>query len=74
MFREGYLSVCVYKNVYETRTFYDIVVYRKIKTAQGYDYKRGANLKPTDIPVLCKLLADVQDFLAAANPAETSAQ
>lgn len=74
MFREGYLSVCVYKNVYERRTFFDIVIYRKIKLTEGYNYKRGANLKPTDLPVLEKLLGEVQDFLAATNSEENSVQ
>jgi hypothetical protein len=64
MFREGYLSVCVYKNVYEHKTFYDVVIYRKIRIANGeYDYRRGANLKPSDLPVLQQLLKEVSDFL-----------
>lgn len=74
MFREGFLSICVYKNVYEKRTFFDVVVYRKIKTNEGYDYKRGTNLKPADLPILSKLLSEVQDFLAAINLEENTAQ
>jgi len=74
MFREGFLSICVYKNVYEKRTFFDVVVYRKIKTNGGYDYKRGTNLKPTDLPVLSKLLTEVQDFLAVTNLEENIVQ
>lgn len=68
MFREDYLSVCVYKNVHERRTFYDVVIFRKIKVnGGGYDYKRGANLKPVDVPVLAKLLVEVQDFLGTLD-------
>lgn len=74
MFREGFISICVYKNVYEHRTFYDTVIYRKIKLNGGYDYKRGANLKPTDLPVLLKLLVEVQDFLDAINSEENPTQ
>lgn len=74
MFREGYLSVCVYKNVYERKTFYDVVIYRKIKTNGGYDYKRGANLKSTDLPVLLKLLVEVMDFLTATDSEENPIQ
>lgn len=74
MFREGFLSICVYKNVYEKRTFYDVVIYRKIKSNEGYDYKRGANLKPSDLPVLSKLLDEVHDFLSSINREENPVQ
>ena len=74
MFREGFLSVCVYKNVYENRTFFDVVVYRKIRTKDGYDYKRGTNLKPADLPILSKLLSEVQDFVSALNIEENTSQ
>lgn len=74
MFREGFISICVYKNVYEHKTFYDVVIYRKIKVNGGYDYKRGANLKPSDLPDLAKLLAEVQDFLVATNDDENPVQ
>jgi hypothetical protein len=74
MFREGFLSVCVYKNVYERKTFYDIVVYRKIKDSNGsFDYRRGTNLKPTDLPILRNLIKEAEDFLTSLesenNPA-----
>jgi len=63
MFREGYLSLCIYKNVYEKRVFYDIVIYRKIKVNGKLDYKRGANLKPSDILVLVVLLKEADGYL-----------
>jgi len=65
MFREGYLSVLVYKNVYEQRTFYDWVIYRKIRVNGKSIYKRGTNLKPCDIPDLEVLLSEVKQFLQA---------
>jgi hypothetical protein len=69
MFKEGYISVCIYKNVYDRKTFYDTVICRKIKqTSNGAPvYKRGANLKPSDIPHLLTLLPEVMDFLRAEN-------
>lgn len=67
MFREGFISVAVYKNVFEKRTFYDIVIYRKIRVGSGYDYRRGANLKPADIPALIILLNEVNDCLRALD-------
>jgi len=71
MFREGFISVAIYKNVFEKRTFFDIVIYRKIRVGDGYDYRRGANLKPADIPALIILLREVDDHLRAL---ETSAE
>jgi hypothetical protein len=75
MFREGYLSILVYKNVYESKVFHDIVIYRKIKMKNGgYEYKRGTNLKPSDWPVLMVLAAEVQDFLRTLESENNSAQ
>jgi hypothetical protein len=75
MFREGYLSVCIYKNVFERKTFYDIVIYRKIKGSNGeYDYRRGTNLKPSDLPVLLTLVAEARDFLTSLESENNSAQ
>jgi len=72
LFRDGYLSIAVYMNVYERKTFHDIVIYRKVRSnnsPDGYDYIRGANLKPTDLPVLQTLLEEAHSYLAA-NPAD----
>lgn len=66
MYKEGYLSVHVFLNVdSEGRKFYDTVVYRKIKKGDGFEHVRGANLKPADIPILRKLLAEAYEFLSA---------
>lgn len=75
MYKEGYLSVVIYKNVYQvpvmadgttTRIFYDIVPYRKIKDRYGNsEYKRGTNLKPNDLPLLQKLLQEAHEYLKA---------
>lgn len=65
MFKEGYVSICIYKNVYENKVFYDIVIYRKIKNNKDGSpiYKRGANLKPIDLKDLLVLLKEVDFFL-----------
>lgn len=73
MYKEGYLSVHVYLNVdSDGRKFYDTVIYRKIKKGDGFDHVRGANLKPSDIPVLLKLLSEVNEFLEAELKEETA--
>ncbi len=64
MLRQGYMSVCLYKNVHQNRTFYDIVIYRKIRAPSGdCSYKRGANLKPSDLLDLTALLGEVEEYL-----------
>jgi len=66
MCKEGYLSVHVFLNVDSVgHKYYDTVVYRKIKTNGGFEYVRGANLKPQDLPVLIRLLAEASEFLQA---------
>jgi hypothetical protein len=71
MFREGFLSVTVYKTAYERATFHDVVIYRKVRVRGGnFDYRRGANLKPSDIPVLQKLLVEVNDYFKALSQDE----
>ena len=67
MFKEGYLSVAIYKNAYERRTFYDVVIYRKIKTPKGYAYRRGTNLKPSDVSDLLILLREANEYLSTAD-------
>lgn len=69
MYKEGYISVAIYKNVYEKKTYFDIVIYRKIRLPDGSnDFKRGANLKPEDLPILADLLDEANDYLAAVQP------
>lgn len=67
LYKEGYLSVCVYKNVtLRDDVYYDIVFFRKTKNGTGkQEFKRGANLKPGDLPILRRLLAEAEEFLAA---------
>jgi hypothetical protein len=66
MYKEDYLSVHVYLNVdSDGRKFYDTVIYRKIKKGDGFEHVRGANLKPADVPILVKLLQEVDDYLKA---------
>ena len=73
MFREGYLSLCIYKSVYEHKTFYDIAVYRKIKVNGRHEYRRGTNYKPSDLPLLRQLLGEAEEFLAAVTFSEKEA-
>lgn len=65
VFKQGYLSIALYKNVHENRIFYDTVIYRKvgIKLNGEPDWRRGASLKPFDIIDLQELLVDVKQFL-----------
>lgn len=58
VYNSDYLRVCIYENAYTNVTFYDVVIYRKVKS----DYVRGANLKPTDVPILIELLSEVRSF------------
>lgn len=66
MLREGFLSVCIYKNVHQNRTFFDIVIYRKVKDGKdSFKWKRGTNLKPTDLSHLVTLLVAAEEYLKA---------
>ena len=66
MYKEGYLSVHVFLNVDTSgKRYYDTVIYRKIKTKDGFDHVRGANLKPNDLRILIKLLDEADHFVQA---------
>lgn len=67
MFREGYLALHIYKNVHENRTFYDVVIMRKIKRDSKQEYVRGANLKPSDLPALRVLTQAAEEFLGSVK-------
>jgi hypothetical protein len=71
MFREGYISVVVYKNKYARKTFYDIVFFRKVKVNGKSEWRRGANFKPTDMPDLAVLLPEVEAFCDSLPDANT---
>jgi hypothetical protein len=63
---QGYLSVSVYLNVVGGHDYYDVVIHRRVKARGGEQvWKRGANLKPTDLPDLLELLGEVQTYLSA---------
>lgn len=74
MYRDGYVSVCIYLNVMNDGSkFYDTVIFRKIKKGNNCNWERGANLKPYDIPILLKLLKEAEEFLNTeiqSTPAE----
>lgn len=67
MFRDGYVAVLVYVNVYVNKTFYDIVITRKIKRNDKQEYVRGANLKPDDIDSLVVLLNAAKDYISSVR-------
>ena len=62
-FKDSFLRVSVFENHYRGSIFYDIVISRKIKTKQGNVYRRGANLKPSDIHILIDLLRKTETYL-----------
>lgn len=64
---QGYLSVSVYLNVVQGHDYYDVVIHRRVKerSSGGQTWKRGANLKPTDLGDLIELLTEVQTYLQA---------
>ena len=80
IFREDYVSVVIYRNVRDDEVYYDIVVSRLIwrKQRDGRRkrvWQRGANLKPTDLPKVQRLLAEAQELLGDPDAmAELSAQ
>lgn len=75
LFRDGYISVAVYKSVHDSgKVFYDIVVYRKTKNKETgeYEYKRGVNLKPEDCLIASNLLNEAYDCIKAQGYLPTS--
>ncbi len=64
MLREGFLSVCIFRNIDHGMLFYDTVIYRKVRQPDGTSrWVRGANYKPSDLPVLGRLVRDAEIFL-----------
>lgn len=59
LYKDGYVSLCIYKNVYQRKTFYDIVLARKVNG----QYRRGANFKPVDLPKLKLLIDAAEEYL-----------
>lgn len=73
MYSEKYISVSVFLCIdTDGREFYDTVIYRKIKRNGGFEWIRGANLKPHDIPILLRLLKEVNDYLVTVVKDESS--
>lgn len=65
MFREGFVSIVVYKNAHERACYYDVVIYRKVKVNGKNEYRRGANFKPSDMPALISLMTEVDVYLSS---------
>ncbi len=68
-YRQDYISVSIYLNVMgDGQRFYDTVIHRKIKSSNepdGFEWRRGTNLKPRDLPILASLLHQAHEFLSA---------
>lgn len=63
---QGYISISIYLNVIQGHDYYDVVIHRRVKQKGGEQiWKRGANLKPTDIPDILELLEEVKTYLMA---------
>lgn len=63
-FSSGFLLLNVYLNITDDGTsYYDTVLYRKIRSNGHTEYKRGANLKPTDLADAILLLGEAQKFI-----------
>jgi hypothetical protein len=46
--------------------YYDVVIYRRVRDKTGDQvWRRGANLKPTDLPDLLELLGEIAQYLRA---------
>ena len=67
-FNCGFLTLHIYLNL-DSRgnRYYDTVIYRRIKTSKGTEYKRGANLKPADIESAILLLQEAKKYLASIS-------
>ena len=73
MYKEGFLSVCIYVNIMENGDkYYDTVFFRKIGKGKNAKFKRGTSLKPTDLPNLLSLTQAAIDFITAEKLVETS--
>lgn len=64
-YTQGYLSICIYLNVVQGCDYYDIVIHRRIRDRQTGQqvWRRGANLKPTDLTDACELLQEAREYL-----------
>ena len=69
-YKEGYISVSIYLNVTDERRHYDTVIFRKIKSGRGFEWKRGTNYKPGDLPVIVRLLNEAHEFLKTVEDCE----
>lgn len=74
--REDYVSISIYRNVVDDKTYYDIVPARLIYVRQEDGskkrvWKRGANFKPDDIPRLIRLLLQAAELLSNLDVMDT---
>jgi len=63
-FQYGSVLVAVYRNADAGgRAFVDVVIYRRVNGS----FRRGANLKPADLPVLADLLLQAGRHIQAGG-------
>jgi len=67
-FQSGPVLVAVYQNEDGGKVYLDIVIYRKVGNGGQLEFKRGANLKPQDLPVLVSLLGKAQEYIETRIP------
>ena len=73
MYKDGFLSVCVYLNVMENGDkHYDTVIYRKIGRGHKAQWKRGTALKPSDLPFLIDLATAAHEYLTAERATQAA--
>lgn len=63
-FTLGWLRVTVYENTYESKTYLDTVIYRLVGRGPSAEWRRGANMKPRDLPVLVSLIQRAIAYIA----------
>jgi hypothetical protein len=71
-FSSGYLLLNVYANPVNGSVYYDTVLYRKIKTSEGIEYRRGANLKPTDIDDAILIFSEAKKYFLSKGLAKVA--
>ena len=63
VFRDGWLAVAIFKNDYREQTYYDSVIFRRIRLSNRYGWVRGANMKHEDLKQLVPLLHAASEWI-----------
>ena len=67
-FERGHIQVATYLNETPGGSYYDVVIYRKIRVDGKMLYRRGANLKPDDLPLVISLLQQAAEYIESNIP------